>query len=595
MTLKFSTSHFVFIKKYLVVLLIFVLLIFPSDINVFAATFSDTTETDFNLGTYSNTLYNTTFNEIELTPAGRTAGIGTYTSNVKNASAISTFSNFSWIPVEPYSKELPSNLGTESYELANADMTGNYGLWRLNETAANPASFADSSGSGNNLTCGTACPAAFINGLFDGARNSTANNQAYLIPDSASAKNRAIISLNMWFRPTSISGTRILWNESVAASSNERINLEISSNRVRIRSRNNDTGGLGTRVTSSNNVVNNSWNHVVAVYNANTNIHRIYLNGVLTSGNSTVNPFPNTNPSLPSSFGRRRLDTSTIFAGSMDEIAFFNREISAGEAANLYQRGILDIGFQIRSCDDPVCSGENFVGPDGTSLSFYRDSGASSFPPTFGTLPVTDNQYFQYRGTLTTTNPGFFPVHKTVSVDYNSESVYLAFAIRNINDTANQNFCDLGTATTTSLSSCSYRLKAETNATNGYTVFVQTNTGLLSGSDFIIDATAGTGGGGGTNITAGTVGTEAYGVRLTAGSATAGTIVTNAIFNAGATNSVRYNSVGATSLYSSNGINLPGLTDTTNTALITHNLNISGNTIAGDYVQQVTYTVVPNF
>jgi len=583
------------IFKLILALIIFSVAILPNNIDVFAATFSDTTQAEFNLGTYSNTTYNTTFNEIELTPAGRIAGIGTYTSNIKNAGLISTFSNFSWIPVEPYGKELPANLGTESYELSSANMTGNYGLWRLNETAVTPANFADSSGSGNNLTCGTVCPSSFPNSLFNSARQNTATNQAYLIPDAASARNRAIITLSMWFRPTSLSGTRILWNESVNANSNERINLEIVGSQVRIRSRNNDAGGLTTRVTSTNTVVNNAWNHVVAVYNANTDIHRIYLNGTLTSRASTVNPFPNTPSSLPGSFGRRRTDTTTTFAGAMDEIAFWNREITNDEMVGLYQRGILNIGFQIRSCDDPACSGESFVGPDGTSLTFYRDSGASSFPPSFSTLPVINNQYFQYRGTLTTTNPGFFPVHKTVSVDYNSNAPYLAFAIRNSSDTANENACNFGTASTTSLSTCSYRLKPETNAANGYTVFVQTSGGLISGSDIISDAAAGTGGGGGTNITGSTVGTESYGIRLTPGSATAGSISINSIFNAGATNSVQLNYGGSTSFYSSNGPNLPAGTDTTNSALVTHNLNISGNTIAGDYIQQVTYTVAPNF
>lgn len=474
-------------------------------------------------------------------------------------------------------------------------MTGNYGLWRLNETAATPPNFADSSGNGNDLSCGTICPGNFSAGVFNSGRESTSTNQAYLIPVGASARNRAIISLSMWFRPTSLSGTRILWNESVAANTNERINVEINSNKVRIRTRNNDAGGLGTRVTSSNNVVNNAWNHVVAIYNANTDTHRIYLNGTLTSQNSNVNAFPNTTSSLPGSFGRRRVEFATTFLGGMDEIAFWDRELSTDEMVGLYQRGILDIGFQIRSCDDPICSGENFVGPDGTSLTFYRDSGASSYPPTFSTLPVIDNQYFQYRGTLTTSNSGFYPVHKTVSVDYNSDAPYLAFALRNSSDTANQNSCDLGNASTSSLSTCSYRLKPETNATNGYTVFVQTSGGLISGSDIIADAASGTGGGGGTNISAGTVGTESYGAKLTAGNATGGSLSINSIFNAGATNSTRFNYGSSTSFYSSNGPNLPGTTDTTNTALVTHNLNISGNTVAGDYIQQVTYTVAPNF
>lgn len=583
------------LKKILLSSVVVVLLAFPNDLNVFAATFSDSTQAEFDIGTYSNTAYNVGFNEIELTPAGRTSGTGTYTSNIKDAGLISEFQNFSWIPVEPYGKELPGNLGSESYEFSSANMTGNYGLWRLNETIATPVNFADSSGSGNNLTCGTVCPSTFPASLFNSARQSTATNQAYLIPTAASARNRAIITLSMWFRPTSVTGTRILWNESIAANANERINLEMNGSQVRIRTRNNDAGGLTTRVTSTNNVVNNAWNHVVATYNANTDTHRIYLNGTLTSNNSNVNPFPNTTSSLPGSFGRRRVEFTTTFLGAMDEVAFFDRELTTDEMVGLYQRGILDIGFQIRSCDDSSCIGENFVGPDGTSLTFYRDSGAASYPPTFTSLPVIDNQYFQYRSTLTTTNPSFYPVYKTVSVDYNSNVSYIGFAIRNITDTADQNSCDLSNVSTTTVSNCSYRLKPETNALSGYTVYVQTASPLSSGSDNITDALVGTGGAGGTNITAGTAGTESYGIKLTPGTSTSGTVSINSIFNAGSTNSVRFNYGSATALYSTSGANIPAGTDTINTALMNHNLNISASTPAGNYTQQIVYTVVPNF
>jgi hypothetical protein len=44
-----------------------------------------------------------------------------------------------------------------------------------------------------------------------------------------------------------------------------------------------------------------------------------------------------------------------------------------------------------------------------------------------------------------------------------------------------------------------------------------------------------------------------------------------------------------------NNPNQPSITDLTNTTLITHNLNIANDSVAGDYAQTVTYTVVANF
>jgi hypothetical protein len=48
-------------------------------------------------------------------------------------------------------------------------------------------------------------------------------------------------------------------------------------------------------------------------------------------------------------------------------------------------------------------------------------------------------------------------------------------------------------------------------------------------------------------------------------------------------------------LVTSNGPNSPAAIDTTNTTLVTHNLNISGGTKAGNYSQIITYTVLATF
>lgn len=168
--------------------------------------------------------------------------------------------------------------------------------------------------------------------------------------------------------------------------------------------------------------------------------------------------------------------------------------------------------------------------------------------------------------------------------------VSLSFDIRNSADTANTNVCDLGTASTTTVSTCSYRLKVSTNATSGYTVFMQANGELTNGSYNMENAVAGPTG---TNIVAGT---ERYGATISAGSVTSvgGTATVGSIFSG--SNSVLYNYSTPQSLYVVNKPNNPAASgDTTNTALVTHRLAISSNTGAGSYTQKITYTVTPSF
>jgi len=171
----------------------------------------------------------------------------------------------------------------------------------------------------------------------------------------------------------------------------------------------------------------------------------------------------------------------------------------------------------------------------------------------------------------------------------------LSFSIRNTADNANTNLCDMGTLSTTTVSTCSYRLKTATNATNGYSISVNTSGNLVSGAKSFANAAVGTGGAGGTNIVAGT---ERYGAVITKGAVTTvgGTTTLGNAYNAGVTNSVSYVNTSAATLLTANKPNNPAASaDLTNTALITHRAAISQNTSAGVYTQNVTYTVTPSY
>lgn len=588
------------IKRQLFLGLVFLNLVLMVSIPVFALNYTDSSLGDFNSGSYANTFYNTTSNYLELDTPGKSTGIGVYNSSIKtSASATTTWSNFGWLADSPYTKELPDNLGSETYPTGNANMTGNYGLFHLNESSGfllgNPT-FADSSGSGNNIICSLTCPTASSDGVFNTSSDTgVLGTQYFILPNNLSVKSRSSFTISMWIKPDSVNITQVLWSELNAGGTTDRFLMTVQNNaRLRLQATNNDSGSVLTLVTSSNSLTANAWNHVVGVFNSTTDVHKVYVNGTLTQGSRAINTFPATNPASAPQFMRKTTLTASAYRGNVDEIALFNREITATESQNLYTRGILDAQFQIRSCDDSFCVGENFVGPDGTSTSYYKNT-TSSGVVNFTGLPISANRYFQYRVVLTTrAGTGFTPEVTNIGIDYTFAESSLSFNIRNSTDTANQNSCNLGDLSVINSSTCSYRLKVQTNAINGYTVYVQTDGGLTNGSYNFSEADLGTGGGGGVLINNSTAGVEKYGIVVTPGSVTGGSAFLNNDFNAGS-NSVKINSPVAVPVFGATGPNSPGSTDTTNTALVSHNVNISGQTEAGNYTQRVVYTVVPSF
>lgn len=72
-----------------------------------------------------------------------------------------------------------------------------------------------------------------------------------------------------------------------------------------------------------------------------------------------------------------------------------------------------DIQFQVRSCNDAACSGESFIGPDGTSGTYYTN-------PAGETMNVSDNQYFQYQVTFTSADNLTSPELSSVTIDYST-------------------------------------------------------------------------------------------------------------------------------------------------------------------------------
>ncbi len=366
--------------------------------------FTDETQTEFDAGTYSDTQWDSGNSWIELTATGLTNGSGDYTSSIKDGSGTSSWDNISWTPNRPVGKELPNNKGTESgYSTGNADMSGNTLLMHMNENTGS-LTFSDDSGSGNAGSCsGGACPSSVTGKLntaldFDG-------NDVINISESTAMNFTSAVSYGAWFKADSLSN----WAGIIS-----RIQSWPNGYNLQVGTTQRIACGWGTYTNSDNMPVTGQWYHAVCVYDGTQ--MRLYVNGVLQSDidTGTLNQSAN-----DMKIGVFYTSNSLYFDGQIDEVFVFNRALSATEVADIYKRGALKLKHQVRSCDDAACSGETFIGPDGTSSTYYEwGTTNSTSTPSFSLTNVADNQYFQYKAYFETDDTSFTPELKNITIDY---------------------------------------------------------------------------------------------------------------------------------------------------------------------------------
>jgi photosystem II stability/assembly factor-like uncharacterized protein len=105
--------------------------------------------------------------------------------------------------------------------------------------------------------------------------------------------------------------------------------------------------------------------------------------------------------------------------------------------------------FQVKSCDDNLCSGESFVGPDGTGSTYYVDSPEN--------LNLANNQYFQFKIYFETYDLDYSPEVYNINFDYTTQSTDLNTNL--ISETAiTDNNWHLATVSYSDLNSNNFRL-----------------------------------------------------------------------------------------------------------------------------------------
>lgn len=181
----------------------------------------------------------------------------------------------------------------------------------------------DKSGSGRNgtLTNGTAWTA----GKYGTALNFDGNNDYVSVPDFAPPTD---LTIEAWIYP----GNTVAGSEYIIANKhNSEYDFRITNNGRLFGS----AGGTGLTDASFNfNSAPNVWYHVAYTFDNSANTHKLYINGSeVASGSNTANI---SNQSTALWIGRHSQFNFGSFLGKIDEVAIYNRALTAMEISNMF-------------------------------------------------------------------------------------------------------------------------------------------------------------------------------------------------------------------------------------------------------------------
>ncbi|PIR87184.1 MAG: hypothetical protein COU11_01760 [Candidatus Harrisonbacteria bacterium CG10_big_fil_rev_8_21_14_0_10_49_15] len=399
-------------------------------------------------GTHSNTVWGSGY--LGLTIAGMQAGTGTFESTIKDAGQV-----LSWTQLEPslgapYGKALPSlNTSIESgYPSGNISMSGAVVHYHLDQTSG---AIADSSGTNNNGST----PGGLTHnqtGIFSKAVQFNGGGNYINVPYNASLRlPNTGGALSTWFyidpslnlsQDTGMGIMRVLNDSNWAAPSG--FGLEAYRNTpggpIKLKASIAQAWNSVQTITGSTSLQLGTWYHVVFTWNSSTVY--IYLNGSqdASAGKSKTVNWGQNQPTIIGHNFAAISNGRAWFKGKMDELTIWGRTVSSGEARDMFKRGAMKVKFQVRTCELSNCSGETFIGPDGTSGTYYsEETNTGSTPLVHSLAGLTDARYLQYQAVLETTDSGQTPLVYSVSVT-NLESVYAASSCLDLSSSLTPNY-----------------------------------------------------------------------------------------------------------------------------------------------------------
>lgn len=347
-----------------------------------------------------------------------------FTSQIFDSRLDLSWSELEITTTQPARRSLKSNQINESgFRVDNIDMTDNILLFSFDESAYSgvPNEVRDSSGLQHHGTA-VGLSTTSSEGLFGRALDLTAGDVAVEVADSSHFDNITALTLSAWVYRTDrpgLSGGKIFSKDSNSGTDYD-FSLEYGDFDVKFEIR--TVGGNDYDLFADREIRwFNTWNHIAATWEGST--MTLYVNGEVAGTNSTVteNTLENNNQNLY--IGNSKIREFQDVVGYLDEMAIWKRQLSAAEIASLYRRGSSGLEFQVRACDNPDCTGVEWVGPNGSPAWFDIADTTDRERIVFDLSSLELNaRYFQYRSRVsalepTLIQPGFSRVEVRPSDD----------------------------------------------------------------------------------------------------------------------------------------------------------------------------------
>jgi choice-of-anchor B domain-containing protein len=360
---------------------------------------------------------------LSLTSSGASQESGMYTSVVFDAGMPVDWRSIAWTPHLPYGKPLPDG-AMKDVGYPGGDSVG--GISLLHHPGSNQPGkgengahlllhfdapsmgdgglLVDSSGRGNSGVLVSEDPHnKSVAGPFGGAITLDGINDRVVFPEPVFQANGGALSATFtaWINTQS---DGILFDQP-DVSPDLGFQLAIVGGHLQYK-----RGGLNV-VSTLADLHNGQWRHVAFTRDVN-GLVRMFVDGEESGTGVDVLPWS----ALPGSLGALHAGAGAL-AALIDEMALFQAELTPGQIRALYVRGACSVEFQVRRCTTPSCSDAEWIGPDGTSATYFSEvDNPGAELPRFLLPPALSTRYAQYRVRLATTHPALRPSLHSVTL-----------------------------------------------------------------------------------------------------------------------------------------------------------------------------------
>ena len=165
------------------------------------------------------------------------------------------------------------------------------------------------------------------------------NSASYVsIPNSSSIDITGSFSFEAWINPSSLSGaSKGIVSKGGVLGTSLKIAVRLQSD-GRLSFITNGTPRLFSKVSTPLSI--NKWTHIAATYNASLGVFKIYLNGSLDTSSTIAGAAPTSNTD---SLYLGISGASTPFAGQLDEVRLWDKELSGTEVNTYYRTSMAEV------------------------------------------------------------------------------------------------------------------------------------------------------------------------------------------------------------------------------------------------------------